>query len=656
MHRIFLLCIVLAITAPLLAGEDAVFLHHTVNGINIVEEEGLPNTGSYQFFTDDPSVMWSRSISQPIYTTTRNCGEGYVFTGTYLNDPREVELFAPTGGGVPEWTYQGTEFYVGASDNNFILGAGDENSGGVTIYKWTGPGAGVPDWSANFPGVNISSYGPYIAVSRDGSTLAAALTDAGTARLLMFENNSATPVVNHLAAGLSFPRNMAVSSDGHFGGVRTNTHIIIFDRIQNSVREELHIGFGATPFDISGDGNTIAYGWSSLEVRGWGGSSYTPLWTHSEPGYYLASVSLSADGSTIAAGWYTSSFNSARVTVHNTASATPLWRYTFAASSGVYQETIKSIELSADGRYIITGSWGDNANVNPEVHIFDRDLGSNPYYTVDMPGSVFSVDISADGRFATACGKHVHANVSGRGGDIVAVDLDLASTALELVLTPLNPPLIIPGGGGGFAFDALIVNHSTDPVFFEAWTEVVLPNGNIYGPLIERFGLMATPEDSITRRITQNVPPGAPSGNYTYVGNVRTFPDSTVVSDSFPFVKLAGLDGVLGSQSWEVFGWLDEGAFTTVSSGIPENYALSTASPNPFNPTTTIRYTLPEAGDVSLVVYDVQGRVSGFLVNGWMPAGNHSVVFDGSGLASGVYFYQLNAEDFSDIGKMTLIK
>ncbi len=88
----------------------------------------------------------------------------------------------------------------------------------------------------------------------------------------------------------------------------------------------------------------------------------------------------------------------------------------------------------------------------------------------------------------------------------------------------------------------------------------------------------------------------------------------------------------------------------------PDKYNLSQNYPNPFNPTTRIRYSLPENAHVSLIVYDILGRQVAELVNGEAAAGTHEAVFDGSRLASGVYFYKLTAGKFTQINKMLLMK
>ena len=88
----------------------------------------------------------------------------------------------------------------------------------------------------------------------------------------------------------------------------------------------------------------------------------------------------------------------------------------------------------------------------------------------------------------------------------------------------------------------------------------------------------------------------------------------------------------------------------------PLTFEFKNPAPNPFNPETRISFSLPEASEVSLVVYDVQGREVATLVNGWQPAGMHEVTFNASDLTSGVYFARLTAGEFQGIKKLLLLK
>jgi len=78
--------------------------------------------------------------------------------------------------------------------------------------------------------------------------------------------------------------------------------------------------------------------------------------------------------------------------------------------------------------------------------------------------------------------------------------------------------------------------------------------------------------------------------------------------------------------------------------------------PNPFNPTTTINFNLPNDGLAKVSVYNSKGELVKELINGQFKAGSHAVNFDGSNLNSGVYFYKLEADGKSIVNKMMLVK
>jgi hypothetical protein len=93
----------------------------------------------------------------------------------------------------------------------------------------------------------------------------------------------------------------------------------------------------------------------------------------------------------------------------------------------------------------------------------------------------------------------------------------------------------------------------------------------------------------------------------------------------------------------------------------PALSALYPNFPNPFNPETTIRFSLGTAGPVKLSVYNTKGQLVKTLANSQMPSGQHQMIWNGrdeSGapVASGVYFYRLNTDNYSRIMKMVLMK
>ena len=89
---------------------------------------------------------------------------------------------------------------------------------------------------------------------------------------------------------------------------------------------------------------------------------------------------------------------------------------------------------------------------------------------------------------------------------------------------------------------------------------------------------------------------------------------------------------------------------------IPENISLSQNYPNPFNPTTTIEYSIPQAGVVTIKIYDILGREVTTLVNEEKQRGNHVVKFNASNIASGIYFYRMQVGNFAETKKTILLR
>lgn len=150
---------------------------------------------------------------------------------------------------------------------------------------------------------------------------------------------------------------------------------------------------------------------------------------------------------------------------------------------------------------------------------------------------------------------------------------------------------------------------------------------------------------------------------------------STLVVDSSGIVDTtAGLAG-LGSATtyhWRVSGVNGGGgsafspprSFTTtlvtsverIGAGIPERFELMQNFPNPFNPSTNIRFALPEESEIRLTVYDLAGTEVGTVYAGRLQAGTHQVPFAGSGLPSGVYFFRLEAHPRPAHGQRSFVR
>ncbi|TKJ40447.1 hypothetical protein CEE37_09030 [candidate division LCP-89 bacterium B3_LCP] len=243
--------------------------------------------------------------------------------------------------------------------------------------------------------------------------------------------------------------------------------------------------------------------------------------------------------------------------------------------------------------------------------------------------------------------------------DSVIVYPDAYPTSADVVLTPAYTPVVIPASGGSFDFNISVEHLGTLVDTFEVWTDITLPNSAIFGPIIGPITLTVPPGWSANRDRTQAVPAGAPAGIYSYNGYVGVYPYTVWDYDFFEFTKLEDsvfVEGDEWSSGWFCAGepFLDE--ITTTEEAMPKEFSLSSAFPNPFNPVTTIGFSLPEASEVKLTVYDISGRMVAELAEGWREEGTHEAVFDGTGLSSGVYIYRISAGEFNALHKMVLMK
>ena len=141
---------------------------------------------------------------------------------------------------------------------------------------------------------------------------------------------------------------------------------------------------------------------------------------------------------------------------------------------------------------------------------------------------------------------------------------------------------------------------------------------------------------------------GYVSGNGTTTsGNSYSFNDRNIASGKYNYrLKQNDFNG-----NFEYFNLNSD-----VIIGTPDRFSLSQNYPNPFNPSTIINYDLPFDSKVSIKIFDMSGREVASLVNEFKTAGYYSANFNASSLSSGVYFYTINADNFTATKKMLLVK
>ena len=613
----------------------------------------------------DQEVIFTVDDAGAIARNIAICGVQREFlTGWYLNSERTT-YYPVEGTGAYNWEYpMSSDFYipVAASDNGMVLASTPDIN---PLCVWLSGAGPTPSWQYSYPtgfkgkDCDVSDDGTYVISTAKHESL-----DDG--KLFVFNANSNVPIWEvdfNAQAGIY---GLEMSEDNNWIVVSTYHNFYIYD-LQTRTLFQTIGGYGQIKAGIDDDAEWFAIGDFNgiVTVYRRVGTLYSAQWTNSMGGWITA-LDISQDASTVLAG--NMFFNPYRgIARAFNINGDTLWTY------DQYGDYVSSVSLSNDGSVGVAGSWGQLDYTFGDVFTaFEMSSGRVIFRLlddIDEPGTIFCTSISDDGCFAVCGGKMVHARTMGRGGQVYSIRLQTPPT-LVVTLTPQNPPVQVPAGGGSFGFTAQIENRSGNPINFDAWIMAVLPNGNVYGPIILRQGLPIGAGAVITRQLSQAVPGYAPSGSYQYVGNVGVYPDSLTASDSFPFTKLAGEGAPAHNLGWACYGWDDDKTMCAADS--PQSAAFSdktddcrrvrglcdtfSASPNPFNATTAISFELRDAGFVTLAVYDIAGREAAVLVDGYLPAGYHQAVFEAGDLASGVYFARLTAGDFVQTRKMLLLK
>ena len=290
-----------------------------------------------------------------------------------------------------------------------------------TVLRKYSSGSSTPDWSYTFR--FPTNGGTNCAISRDGQTIVAAATDpaSNAIEIVVLGPSSNTPVsVTSFPTG---PNNALhgfdLSADGSTLYFTGGTTLHIFDIATTTDVFPFNIGAGFDSHAISGDGSVFAFGnFNAMRVFQKIGGTYQNTITRTLSGaVFCARVDISDDSSTVAYGWWF--YNPglvARVEAVDVQSQALLMSDTITGT-GQSQNLLSGISINADGSRFAVGLWGDDGGLAAEMRLYARDQNA-PLGTVNLPGSVFGISISADGQRMVAASKAVHANQFGNGGRI----------------------------------------------------------------------------------------------------------------------------------------------------------------------------------------------------------------------------------------------
>ena len=271
---------------------------------------------------------------------------------------------------------------------------------------------------------------------------------------------------------------------------------------------------------------------------------------------------------------------------------------------------------------------------------WDWDFGDGNTSSVQNPSHTYS----AAGTYTVAL--TVTDNEGATGSTSQSVTVDEPSSGATMHIESISTEVIKTGGASGYVeATILIVDENGDPV--EGATVSGTFSGDITGTdsnTTDTNGETILTSDNITSR-PQDLGICADDVTHatlTYDAGANADP-GYACAGAAPSAKNGQLDQL------------------TVQSTLPEEFALNTNYPNPFNPTTTISFDVPEASDVRLEVYDMMGRRVATLLNGQLNAGRYEASWNartdaGTPVASGVYLYRMQAGSFEAVRRMVLMK
>jgi glucose/arabinose dehydrogenase len=228
-------------------------------------------------------------------------------------------------------------------------------------------------------------------------------------------------------------------------------------------------------------------------------------------------------------------------------------------------------------------------------------------------------------------------------------------------LSNAPPPIVIPIQGGSIAFNAVITNinptETPNPASFDFWTDLMMPDHSVLSPQLQFLNNKLYSGESIGwGSQLQLIPAYFPEGEYVLQGHTGHYPDEPWYNLEIHFSKAASNEHTDSPGAAPLLGWNSDGISAGLSETFPTHIELMDAYPNPFNPETVLRFTLPQAASVQLTVVDISGRQVATLVNGLQEAGVHQVAFNGTNMPSGIYLYRFQTDGFTAVNKMTLIK
>jgi hypothetical protein len=295
----------------------------------------------------------------------------------------------------------------------------------VSSYRSSFP---TPVWQYAFaPLIDLKGRSNF-GISRDGQRIVAVVFNdiSGDMEIARLAPHTGAPLAyTKVHVGSSqILRGFDLSSDGSILYFTAGTRAYLFDVLAKQVLSSFELGVSLDSHGLSGDGSVLATGdFNRLRVWQRSGSSWVNTFNRNLSGAcFVAALDVSDDGSTVAYGFtYYDTWQTVRIEALDVAKK-QVTMANVAIGAGSLQNSVAAVSASADGRSFAAGLWGDQAGLVHELRIYSRSQ-NQPVATVDLPGSLFDVEITPDGQRVAAAGKALHANQAGAGGRILLYDV-----------------------------------------------------------------------------------------------------------------------------------------------------------------------------------------------------------------------------------------
>jgi len=328
-----------------------------------------------------------------------------------------------------------------------------------------------------------------------------------------------------------------------------------------------------------------------------------------------------------------------------------IWSLLVTSNGNIYAGTEQGLFFSNDNGAI----WNLTSISGADVRAIAKDNSGNLYAGIFGTGIYKSTD------------NGLSWNLINNGLTALAIN--------SIVVNPSNEIFVGTFGGGIYSSNDGGMNWNQKPVGYNfVWTLASAPNGNLYAGTYGNGVYRSTDNgNSWVKSITY-------PANFVYAlsldGNGNLYASSwesgvfstNINANTWQAVGLGGFgvssvmvnmttnSVIVGTSNGTLFRLNDSPSNIKGYNDLPYSFSLEKNYPNPFNPSTTIEFSIANREQVTLNIYNVLGELVETIVNEYLEAGNYKVNFNGNNLTSGIYIYNIQAGNYSASKKMILVK